>query len=134
MRELLSNTTSTNLKAIFADARIVVIDEAQRIENIGIAIKLITDHLPGIQLIATGSSAFELANKINEPLTGRKYEFSLFPLSYQELSISNGILEENRLLQNRLLFGTYPEVVNNPSNEREVLSSIAKRAIYIKIF
>lgn len=130
VRELFSNTTSTNLKAIFADARIIVIDEAQRIENIGITIKLVTDHLPDIQLIATGSSAFELANKINEPLTGRKFEFLLFPLSFQELSQSSGLLEETRMLENRLLFGTYPEVVNNPSNEREVLSSIAESYLY----
>lgn len=130
VRELFSNTTSTNLKAFFGDARIIVIDEAQRIENIGITIKLVTDHLPDIQLIATGSSAFELANKINEPLTGRKFEFSLFPLSFQELSQTTGLLEETRMLENRLLFGTYPEVVNNPSNEREVLSSIAESYLY----
>ena len=77
VRQLLSNPTSTRLKSIIGKNKLLVIDEAQRIENIGLCIKLITDNIPGVKVIATGSSSFELANKINEPLTGRKWEFFL---------------------------------------------------------
>jgi predicted AAA+ superfamily ATPase len=130
VRSLLSNTTSTKLKALFGNNKIVVIDEAQRIENIGITIKLVTDQMPDIQLVATGSSAFELANKINEPLTGRKFEFSLFPFSFGELSQHFELLEETRLLENRLIYGSYPEIVNNPSNEKEYLNLLTDSYLF----
>ena len=93
-------------------------DEAQRIENVGLKFKLITDNIPNIQLIATGSSAFDLANKINEPLTGRKWEYSLFPLSFDEMVKHHGFLKENCLLIHRLIYGYYPEVVTNQGNEK----------------
>ncbi|MEB2775064.1 AAA family ATPase [Algoriphagus sp. D3-2-R+10] len=81
-RELLSNTTSTKLKALIGENKIIFIDEAQRIQEIGLTLKIITDQLKGIQILASGSSAFELANRVNEPLTGRKYKFMLFPLIF----------------------------------------------------
>lgn len=130
VREALSNTTSTQLKALFGNHKIVVIDEAQRIENIGLTIKLVTDQLTDIQLIATGSSAFELANKINEPLTGRKFEFALFPFSYAELRESFGYLEETRLLETRLIYGSYPEIINNQSNEKEYLNLLMESYLF----
>jgi predicted AAA+ superfamily ATPase len=130
VRSSFSEATSTRLKLLFADAKIVVIDEAQRIENIGVCIKLVTDHIPDVQLIATGSSAFELANKINEPLTGRKYEFNLYPFSFKELSQKNGLLEETRLLENRLIYGSYPEVINSPNEERDVLKSLSESYLF----
>ncbi len=82
IQNLFQNISATRLKAIFGSKKIVVIDEAQRIENIGLRLKLITDTMPDIQLIATGSSSFDLANKINEPLTGRKWEYKMFPISF----------------------------------------------------
>jgi uncharacterized protein len=130
VREMLTNTTSTKLKSLFGDAKIVVIDEAQRIENIGITIKLVTDSIPEVQLIATGSSTFELANKINEPLTGRKYEFNLYPFSYAELVNNSHMLIEQRLLETRLIYGSYPEVVSNPANGQEILNSIANSYLF----
>ena len=81
IREALTNTTATRLKAIIANKKILVIDEAQRIENIGLTLKLITDQIKDVQVIATGSSAFELSSRVNEPLTGRKYEFLLYPFT-----------------------------------------------------
>lgn len=134
IRQMLSNVTSTRLKALFGNAQLVVIDEAQRVENIGITLKLITDSIPEVQVIATGSSAFELADKLKEPLTGRKFEYNLFALSAQELMNHNGLLEEKRLLEHRLLFGSYPEVVNNPGKEREILLSIADSVLYKDLF
>ncbi|MCD6366283.1 MAG: AAA family ATPase, partial [Bacteroidales bacterium] len=78
---IFSTASSARLKTIFGNKKYIVVDEAQRIENVGLKFKLITDNISDTRLIATGSSAFDLANKINEPLTGRKWEFSLFPVS-----------------------------------------------------
>ncbi len=130
MRLALSNTTSTQFGALAGNAKIVVIDEAQRIENIGLTLKLATDNFPNIQVIATGSSAFELANKINEPLTGRKYEFYLYPFSFQELFDNQGLIEEKRLLEHRLIYGSYPEVVNNLGNEKKGLILLTDSYLY----
>ena len=85
IQALFSQMTSTRIRTILANCRILVIDEAQRISDIGLRLKLITDQVPGVQVIATGSSSFELANKINEPLTGRKREFRMFPMSFSEM-------------------------------------------------
>ena len=117
VRALFEDITSTRLKTIIGSRRVVVIDEAQRIKNIGLVMKLITDNLPEVQLIATGSSSFELANDIQEPLTGRKKEFQLFPLSFSELVEANGWIDERRLLPHRLVFGSYPDVINHAGEE-----------------
>ncbi len=130
VRESLTNITSTQFKGIIGQAKIVVIDEAQRIENIGLTIKLATDNFPEIQIIATGSSAFELANKINESLTGRKFEFFLYPFSFGELSKNNSILEEKRMLAQRLVYGAYPEVINQVGNEKEMLNLLTNSYLY----
>lgn len=130
VRNLFENASSTMLKTIIGQKRIVVIDEAQRITNIGLGLKLITDNLADVQVVATGSSSFDLSNKINEPLTGRKLEYWMFPLSFGELVEHNGLLEEKRLLNHRLVFGSYPDVVNNAGNERLVLTELADSYLY----
>ena len=130
VRELLTPTTSTRLRAIIRDNRIVVIDEAQRIENVGLTIKLFTDQIKEVQVIATGSSALELAASINEPLTGRKFEFMLFPLSFAEMVAHHGLLEERRLLEHRLLYGYYPEVVTHLGQEKKLLKLLANSYLY----
>ena len=127
---LFENASSSRFKAVFARKKIIVIDEAQRIENIGLKLKLLADQLPEIQVIATGSSAFELANKVNEPLTGRKWEYNLFPLSFGEMVNHHGFLEENRLLPHRLIYGYYPEVVTNLGNEKEILKQLSNSYLY----
>ncbi|MCK5856053.1 MAG: ATP-binding protein [Bacteroidales bacterium] len=128
--KIFESTSATRLKANFANYKYIIVDEAQRIENIGLKFKLITDQMPGVQLIATGSSAFELANMINEPLTGRKLEFNIFPISFEEMVIQHGFIEENRLLPHRLVFGYYPEVVTSPGNGKEVLKQISDSYLY----
>lgn len=115
--------SATRLKAIFGNKKIIVIDEAQRIQNIGLRMKLITDQIPEVQLVVTGSSSFELANKLNEPLTGRKWEYKMFPLSFGEMVAHHGLLEEKRLLAHRMVYGYYPEVVNNAGMEKEMVAS-----------
>lgn len=130
VRELLADTTSTRLRAIVGRNKIVFIDEAQRISNIGITLKLFADKLKDIQVIATGSSSFELTTKINEPLTGRKYQFQLFAPSYLEMVAHHGLLIENRLLEHRLIFGYYPEIITHPGEERELLNLLSDSFLY----
>ena len=130
IQQLFSDVSSTSIKMLLGKKKILVIDEAQRIENIGLKLKLITDNLTDIQVIATGSSSFDLANRINEPLTGRKWEYNLFPLSFQELVQHHGLLEENRLIAHRLVYGYYPEVVTNPGEEEERLKLISHSYLY----
>ncbi len=130
IQQLFSDVSSTSIKMLLGKKKILVIDEAQRIENIGLKLKLITDNLTDIQVIATGSSSFDLANRINEPLTGRKWEYNLFPFSYQELVQHHGLLEENRLIAHRLVYGYYPEVVTNPGEEEERLKLISHSYLY----
>ena len=130
VRELLSNATSRRLKAYFGNNKLVIIDEAQGIKDIGITLKLITDQLKDVQIMATGSSAFELADKTAESLTGRKYEFKLYPLSFGELVAQYGLLEEKRVLEHRMIFGYYPEIVNNETLAKEHLKLIAGSYLY----
>jgi len=130
VRELLTDTTSTSLKSIVGNHKIVFIDEAQRVKNIGITLKLFADQIKDVQVIVTGSSSFDLANEMNEPLTGRKYEFMLFPLSFSEMVEHHGQLEEKRLLEHRLIYGYYPEIVTKPGEEKELLKLLANSYLY----
>jgi predicted AAA+ superfamily ATPase len=130
VQSVLDQVTSTRWRTIIGQNKTLIIDEAQYIENIGVKLKLIADQLSDIQLVATGSSSFDLANKINEPLTGRKREIMLFPMSLAEMTHHHGLLEERRLLFHRLVFGCYPEVVSNFGNEREVLKELVNSYLY----
>lgn len=133
-RGLLTDVTSTRLKALIGGKLLVIIDEAQRIPNIGLTLKLCADMLPETQVIATGSSAFELADATSEPLTGRKYEYHLFPLSFGEMVAHHGLMDEKRLIEHRLIFGAYPEVVTRQGEERELLALLAESYLYKDIF
>ncbi|MGK7394514.1 MAG: ATP-binding protein [Candidatus Cyclobacteriaceae bacterium M3_2C_046] len=134
VRQMFHQATSTQLGNMIGDRRVVIVDEAQRIENIGISLKLLVDNFPDKQIIATGSSAFDLANKINEPLTGRKIEYQLFPICFAEMVNHHGLIQEKRLLENRLIYGYYPEVVTSPGNETEVLKRLSDAYLYKDIF
>jgi len=134
VQSVLSNITSTRWRAIIGQNKTLIIDEAQYVENIGVKLKQITDQISDIQLIATGSSSFDLANKINEPLTGRKREIMLFPLSFGEMAEHHGLLDERRLLEHRLIFGYYPEVVSNFGEEKSVLKELINSYLYKDIF
>ncbi len=133
-RKTLQEPTSSLLRNLIGDATLLVIDEAQRVKNIGLTLKLITDQLPHVQLIATGSSSLELANEINEPLTGRKIKYLLLPFSTEELIMHHGLQEERRLLSQRLVFGMYPDVVINPGKERRTLQNLSSSYLYKDIF
>lgn len=130
VRSLFENASSSSLRSLFSSHRFVVLDEAQRIPDIGLKLKLATDSIPEVQVIATGSSAFELANKTVEPLTGRKWEYRMFPISFGEMVRHHGILEEKRMLHTRLVYGYYPEIVTNPGQEKELLKNLTDSFLY----
>jgi predicted AAA+ superfamily ATPase len=130
IRTRLQKPTTRMLKTMIGANKYLIIDEAQRIENIGLTIKLITDNIKTVKVIATGSSAFELANKINEPLTGRKWEYILYPISFQEMAETSSLLDEERLLEHRLIYGYYPDVINNPGDETGILKQLSNSYLY----
>jgi predicted AAA+ superfamily ATPase len=134
VREILTNTTAAKLRLVVGSKKILFIDEAQRIPDIGLTLKLFTDQIRDVQIIATGSSAFELSSKVNEPLTGRKYEFMLYPLSFAEMMQHNGLIQEKRLIEHRLIYGAYPEIVTNPGEEQELLKLLSSSLRLLHLF
>jgi len=128
-REFLENQSIEKLKDFVGQHRYLVIDEAQYIHKIGINLKLIVDHIPDIKVIATGSSSFDLAHDVGEPLTGRKFVLKLFPLAQMEISYTEKPHETRANLENRLIYGSYPEVVTLRDNKmreeylRELIAS-----------
>ncbi|MES2701825.1 MAG: ATP-binding protein [Bacteroidota bacterium] len=130
VRENLANMSVARLKSVIGGHKVVFIEEAQRITDIGLTLKLITDQFKNVQVIATGSSAFELSGKVNEPLTGRKYEFMLYPLSFGEMVQYHGLIKEKGMLPHRLVYGYYPEIVTKPEEERTLLKLLANSYLY----
>ena len=127
---MLTNTNVAKLKGIIGDHKLVVIDEAQKVDNIGLTLKLIVDNIEGVQVVATGSSAFELRNRLNEPLTGRKFEYQMYPISCGEIIDTYGLLEERRTLENRLVYGSYPDIVTHPEAARRYLTDLTQSYLY----
>ena len=130
VRQQLQNVTVSSLKQLFGKAKLVFIDEAQRIPDIGLTLKIIVDEMPDVQLIVTGSSAFELSNNLNESLTGRKFEYRLYPISWNELVNDSNYLEALSQLNQRILFGMYPDVINNLGAEKEILFNLTESYLY----
>lgn len=130
VQTLFETPSSSRFKAITKSYKVVIIDEAQRIKNIGLKLKIIIDELKGVQLIATGSSAFDLSNALNEPLTGRKFEYQMYPLSFQEMTEHHGLLEELNFLKHRMVYGYYPDVVVNQGEEKEILKLLADSYLF----
>ena len=127
---MLTNTNVAKLKGIIGDHKLVVIDEAQKVDNIGLTLKLIVDNIEGVQVVATGSSAFELRNRLNEPLTGRKFEYQMYPISCGEIIDTYGLLEERRTLENRLVYGSYPDIVTHPEAARRYPTDLTQSYLY----
>jgi len=130
VRELLAGMNLVELKLMIGKHRVVVIDEAQRVPEIGMTLKRITDNFPEVQLLVTGSSSFELQNRLNEPLTGRKYEYHLFPISTRELLEHGGLIAVKQSLESRLIYGSYPDIVNHADEAKELLMNIAGSYLY----
>ena len=134
VREMLAKPNAAQIAQLLSGYEVLFIDEAQRINEIGLLLKIIVDRFKNVQVIATGSSAFELSGKVNESLTGRKYEMMLLPFSYAELIANSDYLTEERLLEQRLIYGSYPEIINNPTHAEEHLKLLADSYLYKDLF
>lgn len=130
VQDLLQHPSAPRLKAIIGDNQYIVIDEAQRIPNIGLCLKIIHDQIPNVQIIATGSSSFELASKTQESLTGRKHEFRMYPLSFREMVHHTSLLDELSMLEHRLIFGYYPEIVTHLGTEERDLRDLVDSYLF----
>jgi len=126
----LAKVNTRQLARIIGDHTVVFIDEAQRIPGVGLGLKIITDRFPQVQLLVSGSSSFELTQSVNEPLTGRKWEYILYPLSWAEIENHFGYLESEQLLETRLIYGNYPEIVVHLGEERERLQQLVNSYLY----
>ena len=133
-KKILTNPNTEELKSIIGSNDIIFIDEAQRIENIGITLKLITDQIKPFQLIISGSSALELNNRAQESLTGRKWEYKLFPISWHEFEKNVGYKNAQQQLQTRIVYGMYPEVINNLRHKNNVLKELLTSYLYKDVF
>lgn len=129
-RTVIEDANLMDLRQYLAGKRIVMVDEAQRIKGVGVKLKLITDHFKDVQLLVTGSSSFLLQGQLNEPLTGRKFEYHLYPLSTQELYSDGGLLRTRQTFESRLVYGSYPDVVTGADNPRDVLMNLSGSYMY----
>ena len=130
IRDLLENSGVSKLEAIIGNNTCVFIDEAQRIKDIGLIAKMIIDQFKEVQLFISGSSALEINQTTQEPLTGRKFEYQLFPISWEEFENHVGSLEASLQLEERLIYGMYPDVINHRSDAREILKQLTSSYLY----
>lgn len=129
-RNLLQGRSSTELKNLIGNNELILIDEAQRVENIGLTLKMMGDLKTKSNIIVTGSSSLDLGDKVNEPATGRLIEYNLFPFTASELASETSWHEEQRMLNQRLIFGMYPEVVMYPEDARRTLMALSNSYLY----
>jgi predicted AAA+ superfamily ATPase len=123
---VLSERTVENYKRLLGEKKLLIIDEAQKVPDIGMILKLMIDTIEGLKIIATGSSAFDITNKLGEPLTGRKYTFLMFPFAQMEFSKYENLVETKSRLEERLIYGSYPEVhfLKSNSDKSDYLNEI----------
>lgn len=131
-REALSSQNLTTLNEVLGDAELLVIDEAQRVPEIGLNLKILIDNNPDVTILATGSASFELANRISEPLTGRKLTFTLYPVSFAELRQTLGALEARSQLERWMVWGGYPVIVTteDPALRERLLNELVGSYLY----
>jgi len=129
-RTKLQDANTESIRQIIGKHTYVFINEAQRVKNIGLTLKIITDQFKHIQLMVSGSSSLDLQSEINEPLTGRKIEYFLYPISWSELLNHTDYMTALRQLETRIIYGMYPEVINNPGNEKELLKHLSSSYLY----
>ena len=134
IRQRLANAGTSFLKSLVANHPIVVIDEAQRIQDIGLIGKQLIDQIPGIELYITGSSALEISGMTSEPMTGRKWSLQLYPLSFREMANHHGLIDEISLVRQRLVFGYYPEIVVASGHEARRLKELSESYLYKDIY
>lgn len=134
--EVLSSRDFNQLQKLVSGYELVFIDEAQRVPDIGINLKILHDNLPDLKILVTGSSSFDLATKINEPLTGRTYTITLYPVSYEELGLQYNSFERRAMLDDLLIFGSYPHVfsLTNSADKIQYLHELSTTYLYKDIF
>lgn len=132
LRNVLKTQEIGRIKQFFGGYDLIVIDEAQRITGIGLILKLMVDHIPGIKIIATGSSSFDLSNRLGEPLTGRQHVLKLFPISVMEIVAQFGNYEADKIIEDLLIYGSYPETLVKKSyaEKREYLELLRDSYLY----
>jgi predicted AAA+ superfamily ATPase len=130
VRRTLETAGGAVLKALIGKFTWVFIDEAQRIRDIGLVSKLIVDGFNDVQLVISGSSALDINQALQEPLTGRKFEYHLYPIGWEEFEDHVGYLEAQAQLEERLIYGMYPDVIVNRSNAQEILKQLASSYLY----
>lgn len=129
-RALLQNPSTEEIKNIIGNHKIVFIDEVQRIDNIGLTSKIIVDQFKEVQLLLSGSSAFDIKNVTSESLTGRKWEYNMYPITWKELENTAGYVKGMQQLDLRLVYGMYPEIITHPSEEKERLKQLVDSYLY----
>lgn len=131
-RERINIQSISGLKNLVGEKKLIIIDEAQKIGNIGINLKLMVDHIEGIKIIATGSSSFDLAKQVGEPLVGRKFTLLMFPLAQLEIGKTENLIETSSNLENRLIYGSYPDIVISSGDfqKKEKLKEITNSYLY----
>jgi predicted AAA+ superfamily ATPase len=130
VRSVLNNPNTEQIRSIIGAQKLIFIDEAQRISGIGLTLKIIIDQFNDVQLFVSGSSSFDLSSELNEPLTGRKWEYVMFPISWEEFEQTHGYIVSEQQLENRLLYGFYPDVLNNPGEEKDILKLLVNSYLY----
>lgn len=129
-RDLLADASAEKLKLLIGRRKIIFIDEAQKIPEVGIVLKRLYDNIKDVQVIASGSSSEELASKTEEAMTGRKFEYTLLAPSFSELAGMSSPVEEMRVIEKRLVYGSYPDVVAHPGDEIDRLREIGRGYLY----
>ncbi len=130
VRETLTSINTAELKLLLGTNKVIMIDEAQRVDDIGLVIKRIIDNYHDIQVLVTGSSSLGLRTRINEPLTGRKYEYEMYPVSTAELYDTYGLIHTRQILESRLIYGSYPDVLMHPEDAKDILANLSDSYLY----
>ena len=129
-RDLLNEPSTEQIRNIIGNHRVIFIDEVQRINNIGLTAKIIVDKFKDVQLIVSGSSSFEIKNSLSESLTGRKWEYLMFPVAWSELESTEGYVKSLQQLEIRLIYGMYPEIITHSGEEKERLKQLIDSYLY----
>lgn len=129
-RRVLSDISEPQMRLLIGDSNLIIIDEVQRVDNVGITLKRLVEKFPDRQIMVTGSSSLHIRANLNEPLTGRKYEYELYPISTGELLATGGLLMANNLLEQRLIYGSYPEIITHPEEAKELLVNLSGSYLY----
>ncbi len=130
IRSHLEGINTEGIRQLIGDHKLIFIDEAQRVKDIGLTLKIITDQFREVQLLVSGSSSLDLMSETREPLTGRKWEYMLYPISWRELEDHSGYITAMQQLESRIIYGMYPDVVNNPGHEKEILRQLSGIYLY----